>query len=122
MTAALAPVADRLQKLIPRLASDHDGEVLATVAAIRRTLGGANLTLHDLARALAAAPPRHEARREIGLAAMLDRLRRAGGLLNVWESRFVADLSVRVQRGKRLSPKQAETLRRIYEERIGSKP
>ena len=32
--AAFAAVADRLGKLIPRLASDHDGEVTVTVAAI----------------------------------------------------------------------------------------
>jgi len=117
MTATLAPVADRLAKLIPRLASDHDGEVLATVGAIRRTLDGANLTLHDLAKVLTASTPMH---REIGTAAeMLDLLRRAGGFLNDWERRFVSDLSVRVQRGKRLTPKQCATLRKIFEERIG---
>ena len=32
------PVADRLGLLIPRLASEHDGEVVATARAIHRTL------------------------------------------------------------------------------------
>ena len=54
MSAPFAPVADRLGKLIPRLASDHDGEVTATVAAIGRTLVGAGLDWHDLARRVAA--------------------------------------------------------------------
>jgi hypothetical protein len=51
--AAFAAVAERLGKLIPRLASDHDGEVTATVAAISRTLSGAGLDWHDLARRVA---------------------------------------------------------------------
>ena len=45
-------VTDRIAKLIPRLASNHDGEVIATVAAIRRTLDGAGLDLHDLAECI----------------------------------------------------------------------
>ena len=51
--AAFAAVAERLGKLIPRLASDHDGEVTATVAAIGRTLTGVGLDWHDLARRVA---------------------------------------------------------------------
>jgi hypothetical protein len=47
MTARLPAI---IAKLIPLLASDHDGEVLATVRAIRRSLAGAGLDLHDLTR------------------------------------------------------------------------
>ncbi len=50
---AFAGVAERLGKLIPRLASDHDGEVIATVSAIGRTLQGAGLDWHDLAKRVA---------------------------------------------------------------------
>ncbi len=50
---AFAGIAERLGKLIPRLASDHDGEVVATVAAIGRTLQGAGLDWHDLAKRVA---------------------------------------------------------------------
>jgi hypothetical protein len=50
--AALSDLAPRLSKLIPRLASNHDGEVVATVAAIRRTLEVDGLDLHDLAEAI----------------------------------------------------------------------
>lgn len=54
----LAPdIGTKLAKLLPRLASPHDGEVLATVEAIRRTLERAGLSLHDLADRLAEATP-----------------------------------------------------------------
>jgi hypothetical protein len=54
----LAPdIGSKLAKLIPRLASTHEGEVLATVEAIRRTLDRAELSLHDLAARLCAPEP-----------------------------------------------------------------
>ncbi|MEH3108998.1 MAG: hypothetical protein PGN22_02705 [Agrobacterium cavarae] len=40
---------DRLGKLFPRLASDHDGEVVATARAIIRTLEKSGSSLHELA-------------------------------------------------------------------------
>ena len=42
-------LSSRLSKLIPRLASDSEGEVLATVRAIRVSLQAEGLDLHDLA-------------------------------------------------------------------------
>ena len=53
MTAPFAGIAEKLGKLIPRLASDHDGEITATVAAIGRTLATARLDWHDLAQRVA---------------------------------------------------------------------
>lgn len=50
-------LGSKLAKLIPRLASMHEGEVLATVEAIRRTLDRAELSLHDLAARLCAPEP-----------------------------------------------------------------
>ena len=38
----------KLTKLIPMLSSDNDGEVLATVSAIKRTLSSAKLSMHDI--------------------------------------------------------------------------
>lgn len=56
--ADLSPdLAAKLSRLIPRLASDHDGEVIATTAAIRRSLDRAGLSLHDLAARLADVTP-----------------------------------------------------------------
>lgn len=48
----LTEILPKLRLLIPRLASDADGEVVATVAAIRRLLERHGLDLHDLAAAL----------------------------------------------------------------------
>jgi hypothetical protein len=42
----------KIGKLIPRLASDHDGEVVATARAIQRSLQSAGADLHDLVAAL----------------------------------------------------------------------
>lgn len=52
--AAFADIRERLGKLVPRLASEHPGEIVATVAAIGRTLVGAGLDWHDLAARLIA--------------------------------------------------------------------
>ncbi len=46
---ALAPISDKLDPLIRRLASDKDGEVLACVRAIGGQLTKAGLSFHDLA-------------------------------------------------------------------------
>lgn len=43
---------EKLGKLFPRLASDHEGEVVATVRAIQRTLAGVGHSLHDVAPAM----------------------------------------------------------------------
>lgn len=45
----LASIAPKLAKLFPMLSTDSAGECLATVSAIKRTLAGAGLTVHDLA-------------------------------------------------------------------------
>jgi hypothetical protein len=42
-------LAELLGKLVPRLASSHDGEVVATARAIGRVLEAEKLDLHDLA-------------------------------------------------------------------------
>jgi hypothetical protein len=46
---ALAPVAEKLGKLIRLLSSDRDGEVAAAVEAIKCTLKNVNLSFHGLA-------------------------------------------------------------------------
>src|SRR6266436_7990332 len=47
-------LAHLLRKLIARLASPHDGEVIATTRAISRVLKAAGFDLNDLAEAAAA--------------------------------------------------------------------
>ncbi|GEO82596.1 hypothetical protein [Pararhodospirillum oryzae] len=111
----LEAVAPKLQKLLPLLGSDKDGEVLATVAAIRRTLDGAGANLHDLARALAA-PRGAPSRSSDDDAGLIDALLGGDFDLTDWERDFVSSLSRLVAKGKRLSPKQRATLQGIAEE------
>lgn len=47
---------NRLAGLIPRLSSESDGEIVATVHAIRRTLDAAGHDLHDLTAWIVGAP------------------------------------------------------------------
>jgi hypothetical protein len=54
MSALPVILIPMLNKLIPRLASTHDGEVVATVRAIERVLKSAGRDLHDLAACLGA--------------------------------------------------------------------
>ena len=53
-----AATLDRLAKLLPRLTSEHDGEVVATAHAIGRTLTVAGLDWYALAEAIEASPIR----------------------------------------------------------------
>jgi len=52
MSAGLLGIAPMLAKLIRLLSSDRDGEVVASVHAMRRLLAGSGLSLHDLADAI----------------------------------------------------------------------
>lgn len=52
MSALSHPVITKIAKLIPRLASDHDGEVVATARAMMRALRSAGHDLHDLVTTL----------------------------------------------------------------------
>lgn len=52
------PTMTRLAKLVPRLASEHEGEVVATVRAMARVLSSGGLDWHDVARALRTSAPR----------------------------------------------------------------
>jgi hypothetical protein len=58
-----AAIVDRVAHILPRLASDHDGEVVATARAVARVLRSAGLDLHDLTAtfrqgAIALPPPK----------------------------------------------------------------
>lgn len=134
------PVADRLGKLIARLASPHEGEVIATVCAIDRTLRTAGLDLNDLAETVkkgtpvvggAAAPstahwmrpdfsyrPAPWTSRPGPTAAMRTRsiviqcqARRQA--LTHWESEFLTSLRVRLDGGQAATPAQTGKLSQI---------
>ena len=47
MSATRKTVDEKLGDLVRRLASNHDGEIIATVYALRRTLKSNGQDLHD---------------------------------------------------------------------------
>jgi hypothetical protein len=124
MTAALPAIAPKLQRLIPMLATNHDGEVVATARAIGRTLQAAGLDWHDLAERLAAptAPQSSTSTRSaphwramtlgtqrLWLAAMLE----MPGFSR-WEANFLATIAG-YWLPRALSEKQVQTLDRLIE-------
>jgi hypothetical protein len=54
---------EKITLLIPRLASEFDGEIVATVHAIRRLLDASGYDLHDLARVVAGSPQNASSRK-----------------------------------------------------------
>ena len=62
----LSPILPKLAKLVPRLASDADAEIVSSVRAIDRVLRGAGFDWHDLTDALTPAlpPPRPARQRQ----------------------------------------------------------
>jgi len=122
MTDLSPDTGSKLGRLIPRLATDSDGEVLATVAAIRRTLDRAGLDLHDLAARLAETPrpvtPERHARRTpdpATLFEMAEWLRlRALHRLTAKQADFVASAARLLATGRALTPKQETWLRDLH--------
>ena len=119
----------RLARLIPRLGSDRDAEVLAAVAAIRRTLDRDGRDLHDLADRLTAAPeggtaaPRPAAPAARGAGADLEAMARTLDLcardrLTQNQRDFVRRARAMLETGRTLSPAQARWLRKLHETKV----
>ncbi|MGU3388512.1 hypothetical protein ACLBYG_28715 [Methylobacterium sp. D53M] len=134
MTALLPlDLTSRVAKLLPRLASDQNGEVAATAAAISRTLKAAGHDLHDLAAHIAAEPrtivvyrerpaePQHPPSWSSAYGAASPRGRdreqvarcRESKRLSTWEIGFLASLAQQLANGRNLTPRQRETLNGI---------
>jgi hypothetical protein len=115
---ALSPIAPRLAKLFPMLSTDSAGECLATVAAIKRTLAGQGLTVHDLASMLDDRLEQHEQRRSPSYGPPVwsrlsecERLAWLRVVLNVsdvdtWQHQFCDGVSSLIVAGRHLTPKQ----------------
>ena len=119
MTDLAPDTGDKLGKLLPRLASDAPGEVLATVAAIRRTLDRGGLDLHDLAARLTEAPkPVYVAKRPpqpATLSQMAGWLRfNARDRLTGNQFEFVVKASGLLASGRKLTAKQEKWLRDLH--------
>lgn len=120
---SLSPITPRLAKLLPLLASDQPGEVVATAAAIGRTLAGAGLSWHDLVAALDPPPGRtvrpgpSATPNTRVMAETLWRCQR----LTEWEQGFVGSVLDQLKRARGLSERQVATLRKIYTDRIAER-
>jgi hypothetical protein len=120
--STLLPIADMLGKLVPRLATTHDGERLATVAAIDRTLRSAGLDWHHLAKAVAAEPPParvvfvERPSREPETWEQIARWCRDhdDGRLKEHERKFAADMAARLIHGGQPTERQGAWLRALY--------
>ena len=106
----LASLHPRLSRLIPRLASDSEGEVIATVRAIRNVLGKAGLDLHDLAAGLPIPPPEPD-----DWEAALRFVAQEMDALNDSEARFIRNLRLFASAGTGWAPtsRQAQWLEAI---------
>lgn len=119
----------KLGRLLPRLASDAPGEVVATVAAIRRTLDRAGLDLHDLAARLTEAPrpvqpgPARPAQRnasprgELAVATWLRAC--AAHRLTPKQRDFVERAARLLTAGRALTPKQSQWLADLHAQHKG---
>jgi len=117
-----APVAQKIAKLIPRLGTVHDGEVVATARAIDRTLRASGLDWHDFTSALtpALSPPvraRAETKRPRTWLEIANwcALCPQAGTLSTKDMNFVLDMVRNLRRYREPTPKQAKWLRSIFE-------
>lgn len=114
----------RLAQLIPRLASDQDGEVIGSVHAIIRVLTADGRDLHDLAKAAASEPttvyqtvyrdrpqPKPEPSDWLMKARACEEQAES---LSPKEAEFVADMAVRLKHLREPTEKQAAWLDAIY--------
>ena len=103
---------EKLALLIPCLASNHDGEVVATARVISRVLNAAGNDLHDLAQIVLNGSA--EVRRGPLTLQLRDLL--CNSLLTDWEREFLTSLIQQDARrpGFRPSDKQQASLDRIF--------
>lgn len=119
-TAIIADEATKakLAALIPRLASTHDGEVIATVQAIRRTLERAGKDLHDIAALFAADDEAEIIEDDITppdeLLEMAEWLRDHARLYGKNQPLFVQNVIIARKAGKPLSAGQVKYLRDLF--------
>ncbi|MGK7871450.1 hypothetical protein [Falsiroseomonas sp. E2-1-a20] len=95
--SALASAGSRLAKLLPLLASDQPGEVVATAAAITRTLATANTDWHALA-ALVASEARWQAAPAFSFADLAPKTARKQIALLTWRPGVTPADRVRLER------------------------
>lgn len=135
----LVSITGKLEKLIPRLGTDADGEVIAIVRAIERALKSNGNDWHDLAAALKAQPepiqyqpytapkpqpqPRYQARdQELEQFLQMARYLRdfCAARLNEKCRRFVVEMANTLGAGQAISTKQKQFLANLYAQNGGA--
>lgn len=117
---ALAEVAPKIARVMRLLGSDKDGEVVAAVHAIGRTLAGAGLDWHALAGAIGRAGLEDETRITDWHSAVMWIWRHRMGLLRPREQDFIEDMAARPASWF-LTPRQRDWLQAIAD-RVGYEP
>ncbi len=119
--ADIAPIAPQLSKLIPLLASDQEGEVIATARAIGRVLTGKGLDWSDLSQAvgeikwLSSQSSRSTLGKQPSAIEMVAWCRNHGhGRLSSKDHKFILTITASLELGGRLSALQTQWLRDIY--------
>lgn len=117
----LVAITGKLEKLIPRLGTDADGEIIATVRAIGRALQSNGCDWHDLAAAVKgeARPPRRKPSNELHRMALW-LMQNALDQLSDHSRDFVATMALKLARQKPTA-KQERYLRDLYEQNCGPK-
>jgi hypothetical protein len=116
----MRPLPPVIARLIPRLGSSFDAEVVSTARAIERALKAQKLDLHDLAAVVAGAPvpwsPPHraESQESAEIRAWLEAVSRED-YPNDWIRSFIANILAR-QSLDRLSKKQISVVENIINE------
>ncbi len=123
---ALVPISEKLTILIPRLGSDRDGEIVATVKAIGRQLSKNGSDWHDLAARLTAPAMAHHPEPDAdygGVSSCREALdwivAHDAGLLSMKEARFIHDMRRNLARWGRPTPKQADWIDALLEKTGG---
>lgn len=122
MTALPGAVAAKAAPLLARLATDHDGEALACVRALRRLLDRHGLTMTDLAAVVAngapapsAPPPREPETEPADWVSDLATCAAHFGALSENQRDFITNMGRVHRRGGRPTPAQAQWLRALAE-------
>jgi len=105
-------IAARLGRLLPRLGSNYDGEVVATARGIGNVLQGAGCDWHDLVQALLPSPPLPDAAGVSNNKSNVWWCFHRRYLLSPHDRKFIEDLT---KWHKPLSHRQQKWLQDIYE-------
>lgn len=110
----LPALPDKVLALLPRLASDADGEVLATARLILRQLSAAETDWHDLVSRLKASSISREESMSSAWRDVAHWCAEHGETLSEKERSFVRDMANRLILGAKPTEKQAAWLRAIF--------